>query len=547
MKRLTILLLALLAATPLLATQTTITGKLLGSDGKPMPKAHIHIATGEGKPPIASVEVAKDGSYFIQTNMRGMLLLQFTGANHQMHAVPLIVDAPREVLMDVRLGTPEMIGKLDDVKIIGDFNDFDFSDGAIPLKKQKDGTYRATISTREKKLAYQLVFASDVMVRSINGTMTEEYQYDGGGDYRSIVTSKKGKITITFDPKKLPLNGETAVVLYRDSTTARLGRVITRIQERNNTMIDAIRARIRNGEDLENFSYDWSNDIAELNGALASERDPLLRQALLFSYVELENQGAPNLDSTVARQALTEITPMSPFWSVNPGTLGAAIRLSGNETGYDAYRWEVITKHPDTTTRVNVLYDAVQSIPHADAPERFMRYYTALTENYGDAQEARYARAEYSPTRNIQVGRIVPEFSLPSLDNPGSTISNESMKGKLYLIDFWATWCGPCVAEMGNIHKAYEKYRNRGFEIVSLSFDRAPQDIAKFRNGTWKMPWMHAFVEGNFDSELAERFEVIGIPKPILIDNSGKIIAAGNELRGSALDRTLARILGQAN
>jgi len=111
------------------------------------------------------------------------------------------------------------------------------------------------------------------------------------------------------------------------------------------------------------------------------------------------------------------------------------------------------------------------------------------------------------------------------------------------LLDFWATWCGPCIGEMENLHKAYEKYKSKKFEILSLSLDQKPDDVVKFRKDTWKMPWLHAFVTD--DQDLTNAFEVVAIPRPLLLDGSGKIVAMEGDLRGSQLDATLAKYLGE--
>ena len=79
-------------------------------------------------------------------------------------------------------------------------------------------------------------------------------------------------------------------------------------------------------------------------------------------------------------------------------------------------------------------------------------------------------------------------------------------------------------------------------EILSLSFDQKPEDVKKFREEKWKMPWKHAFIEGNFQSDLAKLFEVNGIPKPILVDETGKIIAIEGKLRGETLEQTLGKV-----
>jgi len=173
-------------------------------------------------------------------------------------------------------------------------------------------------------------------------------------------------------------------------------------------------------------------------------------------------------------------------------------------------------------------------------------FYNRMMSEFGDTQQAQTAKSKYDLNRAIIKGKKPSAFSVTSMDQPGVAYNNESMKGKIYLMDFWAVWCKPCVEEMPNLHKAYEKFKDRNFEILSLSFDQIPEEVAKFRSGQWKMPWLHTFVEKGFSSDLAKAFEVRGIPKPILVDgNTNTILATGNDLLGERLEKTLARVLGE--
>ena len=85
----------------------------------------------------------------------------------------------------------------------------------------------------------------------------------------------------------------------------------------------------------------------------------------------------------------------------------------------------------------------------------------------------------------------------------------------------------------------YEKYKDQNFTILSISFDRRPIDIKKFRKKKWKMPWFNAYIEDGFSNEIARNFEVYSVPKPIFVDPNGKIIASGRTLRLKKLEEVL--------
>ena len=136
-----------------------------------------------------------------------------------------------------------------------------------------------------------------------------------------------------------------------------------------------------------------------------------------------------------------------------------------------------------------------------------------------------------------KVGRAVPDVA--GVDLAGAPIRLADLKGKYVLVDFWATWCAPCVAEIPRLQSAYAKYRARGFEIVAVSLDETKAPVLDFVAAR-KIPWkqVHNAAGG---ADLVEAFGVTNIPATFLIDPSGTIIRL--ELRGPALDEALAKLI----
>lgn len=142
--------------------------------------------------------------------------------------------------------------------------------------------------------------------------------------------------------------------------------------------------------------------------------------------------------------------------------------------------------------------------------------------------------------RSLAVGSKFPDFN--EKDVAGKPLSVANYKGKVVLIDFWATWCGPCVHELPNVLKAYEKHHKSGFEIIGISLDR---DKAKLTNFTKEknMPWQQYFDGQFWSTKLAVRYGVNSIPATYLLDREGKII--GKDLRGDSLDQAVATALAK--
>lgn len=143
----------------------------------------------------------------------------------------------------------------------------------------------------------------------------------------------------------------------------------------------------------------------------------------------------------------------------------------------------------------------------------------------------------FNKLRTSTPGAKAPDFSGPSPS--GETIALSDLKGKVVLLDFWASWCGPCRKENPNVVKMYEKYADKGFEILGVSLDR---DKARWEKAIADdgLTWLHISDLKHWQSQYASLYGVRSIPDTILLDAEGKIIA--RSLRGDALEQRLAQI-----
>ncbi len=162
--------------------------------------------------------------------------------------------------------------------------------------------------------------------------------------------------------------------------------------------------------------------------------------------------------------------------------------------------------------------------------------YTTLLARFSDSPNLKQ-KISAEIRRLDRIGRPAPAFA--AQDIKGNAIRLADYRGKYVLIDFWATWCSPCIAELPRLTAAYRAYHDLGLEIVSISLDEnksAVTDFVKVRNLPW--PQLH---NATSSADLVDLFGVITIPAGYLVDPAGNIVRL--DLRGKALDETLARAI----
>ena len=164
-----------------------------------------------------------------------------------------------------------------------------------------------------------------------------------------------------------------------------------------------------------------------------------------------------------------------------------------------------------------------------------------LKADYSDTKKFAYAK-DYEKIFVIapQIGDVAPEIELPSLK--GGTAKLSALKGKVVLLDFWASWCGPCRRENPNVVKLYNKYHTKGFDIYGVSLDKTKNawQQAVEKDG---LVWTQVSDLKFWQSKGAKTYKVQSIPQTFLIDKKGKI--AGIGLRGLALEQKVAELLAK--
>jgi peroxiredoxin len=155
-----------------------------------------------------------------------------------------------------------------------------------------------------------------------------------------------------------------------------------------------------------------------------------------------------------------------------------------------------------------------------------------------NSKYTKFLDARLSKMRSTAMGSAAPDIKLPSPN--GQEIALTSLRGKYVLIDFWASWCGPCRKENPNVVRMYNKYKDKGFEIFGVSLD---QDRAKWLKAIEndKLTWPHVSDLKGWESAAASLYGITAIPQTVLLDKEGKIIA--KNLRGEALEAKLASLL----
>ena len=209
------------------------------------------------------------------------------------------------------------------------------------------------------------------------------------------------------------------------------------------------------------------------------------------------------------------------------------------------------TLKPDDLREHFVLGDMLRMM---NRDEELLQFFTKLEEQFpensgvfrrlarvherlGNTELANEYRIKANPALAL-IGKTVPDFSATDLD--GNPISLEQYRGKVVLLDFWAVWCGPCIAEMPNVKKVYDTYKHKGFDVIGISLDTDEEILRDYLKEN-EIPWRQVFSGEGWKSPVARQYHINSVPTPWLIDRDGTLIT--HQARGDMLERLVAEEL----
>jgi peroxiredoxin len=267
---------------------------------------------------------------------------------------------------------------------------------------------------------------------------------------------------------------------------------------------------------------------------------------LFFKFNEISKRKQIILDSlSQAYQALISSLEIDKLHSSNP-QLAMKKADSLSKMFEEPYNKLVSSFAPEISNLIKNNTDkytcliAIQELNPEEYKETFIALNEGLSKKYPNNQQVMMFSKMVDNMLKLQVGQIAPEIALA--DTSGKIITLSSLKGKYVLIDFWASWCGPCRKEMPNVKRLYEKYKNKNFEILGVSLDRDRSAWIKAIKDDG-LPWLHISDLKFWECEAARDYNVQAIPYTVLVDKDGKIIA--KELRGEELEKKLEEVIHQ--
>jgi thiol-disulfide isomerase/thioredoxin len=523
--------------------QHHLTGQLLGFDGQPMKHAQIRIKPlfALAKKEATLVDVGVDGSYAFDFEGPQHYELMFMGVGHL--PVTLVVDYQQQkgLMMDVQLDRTPFKENPDKV-MVAVYTGVEGKDKPArhALDKSDNGHFTTSIDLPAGPVKYKVTGLTDGSY-SVEDAQSSSFATSIYGNFFSLAQHEGGAWEVDITPPVAgPGKAETPVSL--SGPWGEQAQTIELLRQYNRVLDEQRIAKVKAKEG--DFEYATGLEILE-NWRTAHAGTQLQPLALAMS------TGISGQAHAIHTEAVESIPVDSWLWGLPRVSFSSSVTSSGSDDAeveedtrayqqlnhYDAKVKQFLAQSEDYEGKADVLMYKAYASRRAGDNEQYRQNYEELKANYSDAWSYDFYLKILEPSK-LANGVAAPAFDIVSLEDEDVAYTNSSFDGKVYLLDFWATWCTPCLKEMPALHETYARFSEKGFDILSLSADLFVEDVTEFRQGKWTMPWKHAFLQDGMHP-IIKSFDVIGYPTAYLIDEEGKVLATGDKVRGEQLEQTL--------
>lgn len=524
------------------ADSTIVRGTLIGFDGRHPVRADVELAAIRRPEVVARVRVADDGSFRVALPGAGPFRLRAGGVGYTAFQRGLPTLTPTTVPVTIRLaGLPPGLAK---GPLVGVASETDAEKPredmppAVLLQSGVNGRRSGTLRAKRDTVVYRVI---DLTARAfLPPAGAPGYRWADDGQYEGVLPATVGQL----------------VTLRYDSTLVAFGGA-------SSLRVDAAHPVAAAVAELDSL-FAFPEHKRCLPGAVAtpvSAAEATLRDSTFASQLQLVRRflrADANCQTSVAmgRAVVGLFSPGSPIWQMDDvmqrrvllqaarHAVGQPLYASPAATALARAAFDrSIAAARDTAARFDLYVLAAESFMPADTVTA--QAYTARF--VGES----YAHPRVLPllsltgyNRVLQPGRRVPAFRVASMDSAGMFISDSSLRGKVALIDVWATWCGDCIRELPAMRGLHAAYAKRGLHIVSLSVDELQETADQFRHGREEMPWMHGWagIAPEGQGPLAG-FEVTWLPTTILVGRDGRILALAPDLESAEFHAMIERAL----
>lgn len=510
------------AQTP--ADSTIVSGTIRGVDGRVPIRADVELTPLRAANPPVRVRALADGTFRIASAGGGPFRLRAAGVGYLAMQRALPTKRPASLSVSIVLaGFPNGLAK---GPLIGVAAERDAEKArpdlppAVLLAPRGNGRRSGVLRAKRDTVAYRVVDITARLYLAPAGASA--YRWGDDGEYDALAFGRAGQdVQLVYDSTGVAFGGQSSLRVLGESAIASVVAQLDSIvsYEPKSRCLLAIQAPPIDPADATLRDTTLSAKLELMRRLLRADAECQTNAALGAAVVALFTPGSPlwQLDDVMGRRVLLQAARQAsgqPRVNTPEAVALATARFDAS-----------IAAAPDTTTRFD-LYVA--------AAETFMPADTITAQSYAArfVQES-YAHPRVLPllrltgyNRVLQPGGVVPAFRVASMDNATEFISDVSLRGKVYLLDVWATWCPDCIEELPALRALHSAYGKRGLQLVSVSVDESQGTAERFRRIREPMPWTHGWAGGAPEGTgpLAG-LEYTWLPTTILVGKDGRILA----------------------